>query len=201
MFKKGGKSKTHKSLQPLTPEGEKLSRPISPNITGRLREAVEIIAHSLENDLHNDNNILLLMSSGRDKNGGIEQMDTSMVRASIEQLGDMMMASTRQNDEMAQTIVTIANALMHNDKKLRDYNERLNQHVASEIKKGNIEDPDAGTSKKRSSSKGSLNFDSIEEFGEKMKGISIDDLSDASDQDIDDLINRLTKESGLENDE
>jgi hypothetical protein len=202
LFKKGN-NKGKGSLKPISPEGEQISKPIAGNVQGKLRHALELMAYVLENDLNKNQHIITFVATvdpANEKEGehGIESMDCAFVRASDESIGEILMQVGMRDDTFAKSMIAVAQAIQFHKPHLKDYADNLMKKVEEGQRNGEIPKTSNYTG---SSTKGKRRGLNIEDFGKNMKGISIDDLSKASDKEIDDLIDGLINKARDEEDE
>jgi len=191
LFKKGS-NKGKGSTKPVSPEGEKISRPISPNVQGRLRHALELLAYVLENDESNNQHIIAFIGTSEEEKGehGVDSMDAAFVRGSDESIGDMLMQVCMKDDTFAKATIAVAQAIQYHKPELKKYAQRLKKEVQEGMDNGEIS-PTSSYAEKERKSKGKRRSSSLEDFGKHMKGINIDDLSKASDKEIDNMIEGL----------
>tara|TARA_R110000772_G_scaffold62137_5_gene139690 strand:- start:18892 stop:19338 length:447 start_codon:yes stop_codon:yes gene_type:complete len=130
---------------------------------------------------------------------GVESMDCAFVRASDESIGEILMQVGMRDDTFAKSMIAVAQAIQFHKPHLKKYGDELMKEVAKGQRNGEIPSKSdwTGSSNKKGKRRG-LN---IEEFGKNMKGINIDDLSKASDKEIDDLIDGLINSARDEEDE
>lgn len=200
LFKKGS-NKGSGSLKPVSPEGEQISKPIAGSVQGKLRHALELMAYVLENNLNTNQHILTFVATvdpNRESEGesGIDSMDCAFVRASDESIGDILMQVGMRDETFAKAMIAVAQAIQFHKPHLKDYADELLDQVKEGQRNGDI--PKSSPYAKQKGRKRGLN---IEDFGKNMKGINIDDLSKASDKEIDDLIDGLINRARNEEDE
>ena len=202
LFKKGN-NKGKGSLKPVSPEGEQISKPISGSVQGKLRHALELMAYVLENNLNKNQHILTFVATAdpdkeADGESGIESMDCAFVRASDESIGEILMQVGMRDDTFAKAMIAVAQAIQFHKPHLKDYAYNLMDKVREGQRNGEIPKT---SNFKGSNVKGKRRGLNIEDFGKNMKGINIDDLSKASDKEIDDLIDGLINSARDEEDE
>lgn len=202
LFKKGN-NKEENSLKPVSAEGKKISKPISGSVQGKLRHALELMAYVLENDLNKNQHIITFVGTSdpnkkADGESGIESMDCSFIRASNESVCDILMQVGMRDDQFAKAMITVSQAIQFHKSHLKDYAEDLKDSVKDWQRNGEIAKNSNFKSSNAKSKKRELK---IKDFGKNMKGISVDDLSKASDEEIDDLINGLINKAMNEEDE
>jgi hypothetical protein len=185
LFKKGSNN-GRGSTKPVSPEGEKISKPISPNVQGRLRHALELLAYVLEHDESKNQHIIAFIATADDESGrdGVNAMDAAFVRGSDESVGDMLMQVGMKDDTFAKAMIAVAQAIQYHKPELKKYAKNLMEKVQQGIDDGEIS-PKSGF--KRGEKR------SLDNFGEEMKRVSLDDLSKASDEEIDNMIEDLLK--------
>lgn len=192
LFKKGDNS-NNKSLKAVSPEGEQISKPISGSVQGKLRHSLELMAYTLENGLNKNQHIITFVATVDPKkeekgSSGIETMDCAFIRASDESIGDMLMQVGMKDDTFAKAIIAVSQALQFHKPSLRQYAKGLMDTVKEGQRNGDIPKESPYAKEKR---KGLA----IDDFGKAMKGISLDELSKASDEEIDKLIENLVKKT------
>jgi len=193
LFKKGGGN--NNSHKPASPEGEKLSKPISGNIQGVLREALEKIAYTLENDLQKNQHIITFVATidpakeGPDESG-LQEMDCAFVRASDESIGDILMQVSMRDDTFAKAMIAVSEAVQFHKEHLKDFADKLKEQVEDGQRNGEIPLKSGlkGFSKNKKHRRRGLN---LESFGDGIKGINLDDLKNASDEDIDRMLDGI----------
>jgi len=201
LFKKGNNNGKG-SQKPVSPEGEQISKPISGTVQGKLRHALELMAYVLENNLNKNQHILTFVATAdpnaQEGESGIESMDCAFVRASDESIGEILMQVGMRDDTFAKAMIAVAQAIQFHKPHLKDYADDLMDKVREGQRNGEIPKT---SNFKGSNVKGKRIGLNIEEFGKNMKGINIDDLSKASDEEIDDLIDGLINSARDEEDE
>lgn len=192
LHKKGGKNQQKsKSMQPVTEEGKMLSQPISPNIQGVLRESVEKMAYVLENELDTDQHVVSFIATS-DKKNELQSMDIAFMRTSPEIFGEILMNVGMRDVDMGKTIIAVAHALQWQKKEYKDYSRDLKGTINEAIKSGEIKE-------------GTGMLDKGDNFHDnnpgEIEGLNIENLAGASEEEVDNIIDNLLKESGIDKDE
>ena len=192
LHKKGGKNQQKpKSIQPVTEEGKMLSQPISPNIQGVLRGSLEKMAYVLEKELDTDQHIVTFIATA-DKKDKIQSMDIAFMRTSPEIFGEILMNVGMRDVDMGKTIIAVAHALQWQKKEYKDYSRDLKGTINEAIKSGEIK---GGTGMLDKSD--SFHKNNPGEIG----GFNIENLAGASEEEVDNIIDNLLKETGIDKDE
>lgn len=192
LHKKGGKNQEKpKSMKPVTEEGKMLSQPISPNVQGLLRESLEKMAYVLEKELHLDQHVVTFVAT-EGKDGKLDSMDIAFMRTSPEIFGEILMNAGMRDVDMGKTIIAVAQALQWQKKEFKDYAIDLKGTINEAIKNGEIK---GGTGM----------LDKSDNFHEnnpgEIGGFNIENLAGASEEEVDNIIDNLLKETGIDKDE
>lgn len=175
---------------------DKLKKPLADSVTGNLRKAMEYLAYVLENDENLTHHVVTLVGRiDKDREGivdsGFEEMNCAFIRASDASLCDMLMETGMRDDTFAKSIIAVSHALQFKKEELADFANELDDDVTESIAKGKIP-----TRPKKSKEKKKL----FENMGPGMKGINLNDLMDASQEDIDKMIGDMLAEDEEDSD-
>jgi hypothetical protein len=202
------KRKGDKLLKASSPEGEKIKKPISPSVQGRLRHALELLAYILENKENEEQHIISFVAtvdSEKSKNGdsGIESMDAVFVRASDESVCEMFMQVAMKDDVVAKAIIAVSHAVQFHKPDMKEF--------ADELEEGAIERGYDKNNKNKKKSKHDIPPEILKEAKEKgldieaiadnMRAINIEDLKGKTPEDFDKLIDDLTAGTGMDDDD
>lgn len=206
-FKKNKKDKKNipnwklsDNLKAISPEGEKISKPISPFVRGKLRHALELLAYIMENGKNEDQHILTLVSTVdkqkaiEDNSHGIVSMDASYIRATNESLSEMLFSASMKDSTFGKSIITVAEAIKFHKKEYRDFDKLLNKEKNQILKKQNKED-DIDNLKTFKGEKSNVDF---KQFSENLRGVNLNDVSGKTDKEMDDMIDDILKDSGFD---
>jgi hypothetical protein len=192
MFKKGSnkeeENKKNVKAKAVTEEGKMLSKAVSPNVTGILRESIEKMAYVLENDLNKKHHVITYVVT-ETKEGRMDSADIMFMRTSSSIFGEIMMQVGMNDNDMAEAIIAVSEALQYQKESNRDYAIGLRKQVADNISDGTIS---AGTFKTGKSKNPSYKTNDKGEVG-----FNIEKLAEASEEEVDSMIEDLLKDDSL----
>lgn len=188
----GKKRKNIPSIKDLavTEEGKKLSSPISLNIKGVLREAMEKLAYALEQNQEKDKTIMCFVASENKNYSGkvgereIETMDISFVRGSSRTLTEVLMnMGNRDPEHFGKIIITVAELLQSKHPELKKLKQEIDSSLPELEKLA-----EKLANMPESMRKAALD---VEINGRKGKAFNIDKLANASEEEIDKIIDSM----------